>query len=69
MSQPKSPELLAAIEAVKQGMIPFRAAKLHGVLPSTLSRALNRKPAYRCQCGAKVVKTFCPSCGMKRIDI
>ena len=66
MSQPKSPELLAAISAVRLGMVPFRAAKLHNVLPSTLSRALNRKPAYRCECGAKVIKLFCPSCGLKR---
>ena len=70
MSKPKSPELLAAIEAVRLGMVPFRAAKLHNVLPSTLSRALNRKPAYRCECGQKlpIKSLFCHACGVKRTD-
>ena len=54
MSRPISPAMQAAIEAVRGGMLPYRAAKLHGVAQSNLSRQLNKKP-----------REVCPTCNRK----
>lgn len=54
MSRPISSAMQAAIEAVRGGMLPYRAAKLHGVAQSNLSRQLNKKP-----------REVCPACNRK----
>lgn len=57
MSRPRSPAMIAAIRMVREdGYTAYRAAKLNGLQPSSVSRAVAPpKP--------RAARPCCPTCG------